>query len=221
MSRKISYFFLVCFLVAAQTDVQAQHQQSVVFGLELGAGFSSLSYDTPRTDWDEGGRAAFSGMAFAIVPVFNPVYVQAGLRLHNIGNDIGFETLDGDEVINGNFQITQNYLSVPVRLQVALGNSGPYIMGGVEAGYLLSATIAQRIEPSFDQQEASITDTVNRLNVSVGGGAGYMIALTSGQIYLQGHFSRGITGVADNDGDFSWFSDWVTQELIFTLGLIF
>ena len=212
---------LLCFSVTLSSNARAQHQPFIVFGLEIGGGISSLSYDNSQDDWDESSRAAFSGMAFALIPVFNPVYVQAGIRLHNYGNDVGFEVMTEDAIVNGNNQISQNYISVPVRLQIALGNGGLYVMGGTEFGYLLSANIAQRIEPNFDTQRASITNNVNRLNVSVAGGLGYMIELTQGQIYLQAHFSRGVTGVADNSAGFAWFSDWVTQEALITLGLIF
>ena len=214
-SLVMSLFFLML------NPAQAQHQQSVVFGLEIGAGLSTLSYDTPRDDWEESGRASFNGMAFAIIPLFNPLYLQTGLRLHNVGNDIDFELIDDGDVVNGSNQITQNYFSIPVRLHIALGNDGLYVMGGIEAGYLLSATITQRIEPSVNSQEASITSTLNRLNFSALGGIGYLFELTSGQMYLQGQFSRGITGVADNSGDFTWFSDWVTQDITLSVGLIF
>lgn len=221
MSRILISVALLCFSAAFCSTAKAQHQPFIVFGLEIGGGFSSLSYDNAQDDWDEAGRAAFSGMAFALIPIFNPVYVQAGVRLHNIGNDVGFEVITEDDIVSGSNQITQNYLSVPVRLHVALGERGLYLMGGTEFGYLLSANIAQRIEPSFDTQRASITNNVNRLNMAVAGGLGYMIELTQGQIYLQAHFSRGISGVADNSGAFSWPSDWVTQEIMISLGLIF
>jgi len=219
--RTLKCSYLMCLLLVISNQAFAQHQQSVVFGLEIGAGLSTLSYDTPRNDWEESGRASFNGMAFAIIPLFNPLYLQAGLRLHNVGNDVDFELIDDGDVVNGSNQITQNYFSVPVRLHIALGKDGLYLMGGIEAGYLLSATITQRIEPNLNSQEASITSTLNRLNFSALGGVGYLFELTSGQMYFQGQFSRGITGVADNSGDFTWFSDWVTQDITLSVGLIF
>ena len=215
----ICFWSLTAWLFLQGNTGFAQHQAFPVFGLELGVGASSLQYDNPSAAWDVAGRASFSGMAFTILPLAKPIYVQTGLRIHNFGNDVGTEAIDdGDgELVNFNFQITQNYLSVPARLHVALGKRGLYVMAGAEAGYLLSASISRRFEGSLNEDEASITDTLNRWNVAFSTGFGYLIEVVNGQIYFQGQFSRGLTGVADT----GWISDWVTQEMLFTVGLIF
>ncbi|HET6569235.1 MAG TPA: porin family protein [Rhodothermales bacterium] len=216
--------FRFCLLLSFFVTTVASAQPFRI-GIEGGLHAISLDYAHPRDEWSGAFRPAGSAMISAVVPVIQRFSVQTGLRYARLGNRINFDyTLVTDDPSTepihdvGWFTYTQNYLSIPIRLRYDV--LGPvYLFVGPEVGYLLSART--RLTSSYPEnrvREQSITDEMERLNVSATAGLGSTFRLLGQDFYTQAMYGRGLTPVGKK-GNF--LSSWHTQELGLTLGFLF
>lgn len=188
--------------------------QSLRPGFEINGSFSTLVYDEPLDGWNPGGSLSFGMRAFAEVPLSPSFHLQSGVRFTKIKNHVEFgPTADYPRVREGEFSITQNYISVPVHLGYRVFAGPAYLIVGPEFGYLLSS------ESSTDNQRPeSLTKKMNRFNLALAGGLGAAFRLNEHRLHVEARLVRGLTGVAKEMKDLSWAIDWTTREFGIAVG---
>lgn len=188
--------------------------QSLRPGFEINGSYSTLVYDKPLEAWNPGGTLSFGMRAFAEVPLSSSFHLQPGVRFSRIKNHVEFgPTADYPALSEGEFSITQNYISVPIHLGYKVLGGPAYLIAGPEFGYLLSSG------SSIDEQTSeSLTERMNRFNLAVAGGVGVASRVNERRLHIEARLVRGLTGVAKEMNDLSWISDWSTREFSIAVG---
>jgi hypothetical protein len=189
-------------------------------GVVGGFNHSSLSYDEEMDIWDTSSRSTFSLGAFLDIPVNEQVSFVPAMRYVRYGNSVDLDT--GEHLfvrVTGDFEITQNYLSVPALFKFRPVNSAPvFVIFGPEIGVLIDASQkgTQRdtytakdsvVVSTFDDEICGNMDVLN-LSLDVGAGIDFPIGGHTGSVQLR--YALGVVGTAKEE---EWFSDWKTRGL--------
>lgn len=192
------------------------------FGLEAGVNVASLAYDEELTFWDTSSRMTFVGGATVQFPLSERFGLKTGVRYVQKGNDVEFIPLPNVFLLGGGFHVMQNYLTVPLWLEVRPMPMGMTFLAGPEVGFLLSAR--QKAESIIDfgngPERIGLTEDIRDqledtdLAMVVGMGVEFPLGTQTGALNVR--YSHGLVGVAKED---AWFSDWKTRGLETTFGL--
>ncbi len=205
--------------------------QNIEFGVEIGGGLASLSYDAgpPYSEeiyireWDARPRVGYNIFAFTQVPITTSLSIQSGLRFSQLGDRASHD--------NNTFKLEkrQQYLSVPVRIRYYLFDGPVYVVAGPEFGYLVWAASTWPLLPPFppDRQNNNFDGFLKRTNVVLGAGIGAAFTLLGRRMYAQVYHNEGVTGdIRDIEGQrFSIRGiggyDWRTRETTLNIGYLF
>src|SRR6185503_10314229 len=90
--------------------------------------------------WDRGWRNSFTGGASLELPIRGRFALVTGLRYLQQGNHVYFDT--GPSGVIGEFQVVQNYLSIPVLMEFRPLPSRRFTFSvGPEVAFLLSGRL--------------------------------------------------------------------------------
>ena len=195
----------------------------VSFGVQAGANVSRLRYEEERPAWHTGWRASFTGGAEIVVPIKDRLSLLTGPRYvrqtHHVKYDTGNTTLPRQV---GEFQITQDYVSLPVLLAIRpLASRRVFFCLGPEAGLLLAGrligddTQALGASTPTAHRDEDIKDKLKSANLTIDAGLGIEFPVSAHVAVTSVRYTHGVVGVAKK-GD--WISDWKTQGVEGLLG---
>jgi len=203
--------------------------------VELGLNYSTFDYHQELFYiWEDvNWRTVYSGGLYCELPITPKLSVAPGLRFLQYGDRVEVDYMESDQTVvtswSGHFDMTQNYLALPVRIRIypTVGRN-IYLIGGPEFGYLLSAHAKNKLIinetfisdtsiVTYDNAKQEITDDLNRFHLSIGAGIGYRIPIGIHAGLTEIRYSRGLLGSAKPD---RWFSDWKVQGFEFLVGFI-
>lgn len=181
--------------------------------VEAGVNLSTLDYDRPAAFWRNGWRPSFTGGASLEIPLGSRFRLAPGLRYVRKGNQV---RLDG-QFAPGQFRIVQDYLALPLTLQVTPFRSravGLFI--GPEIAILAAAQ--SLIEPAAVRTGSydDIRDDLERLDLALDIGVEVAFPIENHEGLVRFRYSHGLTGVAQEG---HWVTDWTTRGLMLGLGL--
>ncbi|MCF6356495.1 MAG: PorT family protein [Draconibacterium sp.] len=107
------------------------------------------------------------------------------------GAKISYIVKGEDELVDS-VSINFNYLAIPLLLKIAAKNNRYYAIGGLEAGFPMSAT-ANYINES--NNEVDIIDYLADVVVVMHFGIGYRIPIGKPTLYVEGRYSQGINNI--------------------------
>ena len=195
----------------------ARARADVQFGVDVGPSIVWTAYDEKLPAWDTGNRIDVSGGVTAKIGIDEFFSVVTGVRYSGLGTHVDVQTIEGD----GTVDIHQSYLVVPAWFRYDFaGERALFLQIGVEGGYLLSGS-SKTEEPLGGEvftSDESITEDLERTNISLAGGVGVRQPIADGDRTLEFtlRYARGLTGVAKEE---QWFSDWKTREIHLSLGI--
>lgn len=200
---------LAALAMVAQAAPLAARMRPVV---EAGLHLSTLDYDQELDFWRNGWRPSFTAGASVEIRLGERFRLAPGLRYVRKGNRVRY---DG---FTGQFRIVQDYVALPLTLQVTPFRSRPIALSiGPEVGILASAH--SFYEPGVVFSGGSYADIQNDLedlDVVLDVGAEYAFPIENHEGLVRFRYSHGLTGVA-REGH--WVTDWTTRGLNLGLGL--
>ncbi len=198
--------------------------QSMKFGVELGGSFTNLEYTDTFDFWHPEITSSINMMVFTEFNYSTSFLQQFGIRYVQQGSHIKYEDFIsfGDQSIHvkGYHNLSQNYISVPLRVIYNFDGKSFFAFVGPEFGYLVSATYDHHQvtpDPEIYTYSENITDDLNRLNISMAVGLGYSFTLLNQNFYILTQYLHGLTGNTKED---RWGFDWKTRELSISVGYI-
>ena len=211
--------FLLLSVLLFSTSLHS-NAQSVYFGVEPGASYTRFLYkDISSTTfffdrWDRIGKESGSIMVFALIPVESTYAWQIGLRYHAIGNTLNYSPRGGTLLrLPFKENITQRYVSLPLRVRSALINNSLFYVIGAEFSYLLSVNYDRF--PGLDYTY-SLRDDLKKTNIALLEGLGYQFKVNQRQMYFQILYQHGMQNVARPISE-----GWHTQEFNVSAGYLF
>ena len=189
--------------------------------VEAGLHYSTVDYDHDlagvlTTIWDNGWRPSFTGGAYVEWPLGSRFRLSPGLRYVQKGNRAHVEQ---PGVLNGEFRLLQDYLAIPVLLQLRPFASPRVAFSlGPEVAYLLTAhAISETTVLGFPRTGYNdIRNEMDDFDVSIEAGVEYAFPLENHEGFMRLRYSEGLVGVADAS---QWLSDWSTRGIQTVLGL--
>lgn len=192
---------LLCSVFVLSSWPGSLHSQPVHFGLEASVNQVLADFDEPQRRGHEPDiKKTFNAMMFVDIPLRKQLAVQPGIRFLRYVTSVDYEYLvyGGDAVGHdpGTFKITQNYLSLPVRLKYTFDSI--YILGGTELAYLASARVKDNA------------------------GVGYEIKVNGLTFYVQGQYAFGLTRLNKFQYYVTYLPEsWRSREISLSIGGLF
>jgi hypothetical protein len=111
-------------------------------------------------------------------------------------------TVSGEIYPVDSIKIRINYFSIPLLLKVATNNKRFYAIGGIEAGFLLSANAFFK----GDSEEESLGNHISKVNIVMHFGIGYRIPLGKPILFIEGRYMQGLNNtVTEENPDYGFF----------------
>jgi hypothetical protein len=209
MMRRVGV--LLGLAVVAQATPLSARVRPVV---EAGVHVSTIDYDQQPGYWRNGWRSSFTAGASVEIPLGARFRLAPGLRYVQKGNRVRYDVFG----TAGQFRIAQDYLALPLTLQVTPFRSSAVALSiGPEVGILVSAQTL--IEPGplyYTGYYDDIRDDLESIDVALDVGVEYAFPIENHEGLVRFRYSHGLTGVA-REGH--WITDWTTRGLQGTLGL--
>ena len=181
-------------------------------GAALSFNYSRLAYAEELPVWDTGWRASVGGGLIVSAATWSHVSMVTGVRFVRQGNSVAYDT-----GAPGEFEIKQDYLSIPMLAQIApLDRESIFIVFGPEFGYLLAAKLVDRPNQPGETQD-NIISRMNRVNVTLDVGIGCDLPLGERVGMLQLRYAHGVMQVSKS-GD--WYSPWKTRSVEALVGIL-
>jgi len=215
---------LLCAIILAAFITPTLAARTIHPGVQGGYTLTNLKYDDPNPlgFWDAQGDNGFSAGVFFDIELNAPLSLVPEIRFTRYRNHVTVDSGPGTPSAHGEFEIEQDYVSVPVLMKwkpVPARVAELFFTGGVELGFLVSASArVNTVEQPGDiitDEEQDIKDTMENTNFSLLIGAGVDIHAASHIVVLQVRYNHGLTGVAD---DTQWITNWKTQAVEFLVG---
>lgn len=192
------------------------------FGVEVGSNVAWLEYDEELSPWDTGWRPLLLAGATVQFPLRGPFAITTGLRYVQKGNHVDIDTGAGPVQLIGEFQVTQDYVTIPVWIELRPRGSELALSLGPELGMLTGARLEGELRlisggtATLIEDSDDIEDDLDGMDLALVFGATheFPFAGRSGVINLR--YSHGLVGVAKED---RWSSDWQTRGVEASLGL--
>ena len=215
-------------LGSGNKTVTAEKNKSIRFFGEVSGALVWHNYDQLINIWHYAPRFGYGLSGGVAVNLKKPFRLSVGLRFTQTGNRVNlkdkfwgydYDTITGEPVdsafftLNGYFQLTQYYLSIPIDVDIFIKNTPFYIFSGVETGYLISAS--SYIEYSLNSDKVTGTENhMNNLyrpiNVSLNHGLGYQFKLFKKiPSEVQVVFSWGLFPISNPE---TWVTNFSTRE---------
>ncbi len=167
-------------------DVKEQNS-AVAVGAFGGVNLGDLSGDAPAG----ASFVSSTGFAAGLLGEFRvasdvwlslqPMYIQKG-------SDLRFKpTRFGQADTLG---LTLDYVTLPILLKIVSGNGKTYVSGGVDAGYLVNATL------SNESESRDVVDSFNKIDLSADFAFGVMLPIGRPKVTLEARYSQSILNVA-------------------------
>src|SRR5262245_44422317 len=193
-------------------------------GTEVGLNVSTLGYDEPSSDWDNGWRTSFTGGVVLEILQRGRFALVSGLRYVQQGTKVEYEywTAPGAAAkidmpsktsilvpVRGEFRVRQDYLAVPVFAECRW--SRLFVSLGPEIGILMSGRMDTESFVGYIRAPSTsrnIKDDLKPANLTLDAGVGFQFPMESHVGVVQARYAHGLTGVANKD---AWVTDWKTR----------
>lgn len=205
---------LTCTMLSQAGLALAQVRPTVEWGIY----YSTLDYDRELSFWRNGWRPSFTPAASVEIPLGRHWGLSPGLRYVQKGNRVRYDARPAFGQV-GEFRIVQNYLAVPLVLQVRPFSSRRLALSiGPEVAFLLSAHLIteEEVNGTPHSEYTDIRDQMEGTDVSLEAGVEYPFPLENHEGFLRFRYSHGLVGVAEAN---EWYSDWSTRGVQSSLGL--
>ena len=167
-----------------------EQNSAVAVGAFGGINLGDLSGDAPA------GASFVSSIGFAagllgefrvasdVWLSLQPMYIQKG-------SDLRFRFTQGSQP--DTLGLALDYVTLPVLLKIVSGNGKTYVSGGVDAGYLVNATL------SNESESRDVVDSFNKIDLSADFAFGVMLPIGRPKITLEARYSQSLLNVAKED----------------------
>lgn len=167
-------------------------QAQVTLGAMGGLNLADISGDPPVEGASYGSSTSFG---FGIIGEFHltsgvwlsvqPMYLQRG-------STIQFEFEDMDEP-QDSVNVALNYFTVPVLAKITAANQKVFVTGGVNFGFLGSATATT----VGGKEESDIKDSVRDFDVAFDFGVGVQLPVGKPRILIEARYEQSLVNLAD------------------------
>jgi hypothetical protein len=182
-------------LGSSNQTAAAEKNKNIRFFGEISGAYIWHNYDQQIGFWEFSSRFGFGLSGGMAVNLKKPFRFSVGLRFTQTGNRVNlkdkfwsfdydtitWELVDSELVnLNGHFQLTQYYLSIPINVDVFFKNTPIYIFSGIETGYLVSASSFTEYflnSDKYTETENNMKNYYRSINVSLNHGIGYQFKL--------------------------------------------
>jgi hypothetical protein len=186
-------------LLAGAVGVPAK---PVTFGLQGGIDLAQFKYDPEVTGNGIDRLMGFGGgltLGFAITPALgfdvDGMYMLKGTRFEG--------PVEGVGTVKTDTKLSYAIASPVLRLRMPGRSLAPYVLGGGEVGFLMSAKQKTSVTGGLDdsEHETDIKDQLEDLDYGFVVGAGLEIPNSSGGgLFLEARYARGLADIG-KDGD--------------------
>ena len=188
-----------------------------VLGLQGGPNLGSARYDDPMPVWDSQWDVGFSVGAFTEFGLQDRLSLVPEIRYVRIKNRVDFTP-----PFRGHFQLTHEYLSVPVALRLRVLENTLFLDAGPDVSVLLSAKSQGEVKhPEFEittDLTRDITEVMERWTFALFGGITFNASSLGLPVEVRVRYAAGVTGAAKEK---EWWSNWKTRELAAALAFKF
>lgn len=201
--------------------------RSLGFKLIGGLSFGSLTHsdlnisNEDESEWKKYQQGIIAGIGMEtggyVGLEIDTLYFQKGVRYEGSTN---YEGTDA----TAEFNVIVDEISAPVMLKIKFApGTSPYVLGGGEIAYIVSAKVKYNYALSTGQPESGtedIIENVNRLDYGIVAGAGFEFHMGGTAIFVEGRYHQGLANlVGENDFD---DEGWVkSKALVITGGIKF
>ena len=216
--RHLGLALVLALSLAAATAAHARPR----LGLEVGTNVAWLEYDDEFWYWDSGWRPLLLAGGTVQFPLRGPFAITTGLRFVQKGNHVVINTGGGPDRIIGEFQITQNYVTVPLWIEIRPRGESVSLVFGPEFGLLTGARLEGEVRVTSGgttivaEDSEDIEDSVHGTDLALVFGATHEFPFAGRSGIVSVRYSHGLVGVAKED---RWATDWQTRGVEASVGL--
>ena len=187
---EMNYFKVLLFsvLILFSFNLYSQSQIGIYAGLNSG----KLSGDSP-------GRFKYaSALNFALglgydLQLKEDVFLSFQTSFVNAGSKLQYpKEVDEEEILEDSISLDVNMITVPILLKLISDNKKFQFTGGFELVFPIKFMADNSVE-SID-----LMDGINKVNVNMLFGIGYLIPINKSQLIINLTYSQGITNLANN-----------------------
>jgi opacity protein-like surface antigen len=188
---------LIIPLILALAVPAAAIEKPINLALKGGVNWATFSHDGPESgNFDRGIFYGAGGtLSFNVRPGLDldadVLYLMKGTKYESSGEDYSLE-----ETAHLNYLVCSPML----RFTPHSYGAGPYFMGGIEIGYLLSAEVeATTTDPEgVHNQTSDIKDGLKNMDFGLAFGAGMEFPGQSVDFFLEGRYAFGLTDIHED-----------------------
>jgi hypothetical protein len=203
MRFRATMVVLTVLLLAGAVGAQTKSFQ---FGIKGGVNMAKLVYDPEAEGLPIENLMGFGGGIVLGFPLSSAVsldlegmYMMKGMHYELTGQVQGVDfTSESDTKLD-------YIVACPMlRIRIPSGGLTPYIMGGGEVGFLMSAKVKSTVTMAGQEEESTtdVKDDMESLDYGVNVGAGLEIPAGSGGIFFEARYSLGLADIGkDQQGE--------------------
>jgi hypothetical protein len=186
--NKALFSLVVTLLVAAPGEANGQ----VNLGVFGGTSLTDLAGDAPpgtKYESSTGFAAGILGEFLLTDDIWlslQPMYVQKGSDLL-----VGFKQGSVPDTLG----LALDYVTLPILVKFMSGNRKTYFAGGLDIGFLASATLTD------DDESTDLKDSLNDIDLSADFAFGLMLPIGRPALTLEARYTQSILNVAKQDPD--------------------
>ena len=192
-------------------------------GISAGINYTNLSYDSLLSIWESSDHR--KNLTLSIVfehPYHQHLSISSGLRYTDISNKVTIDktlydlTPTPPELQNTHYITSHKFLAIPVLFKFYLPFlSDFYLLGGPEAGYLISSESIRKYADGSQKKE-DIKRLLNRINIALNLGFGLEKRIHSYTGFISVVYSHGFDSIPQEQ---YWMTEWKTREFYGSIGL--
>ena len=179
--------------VVVPCAMAAPLQAQVVLGAYGGLNRSTLNGDGPQNAKYQNRRGTVFGVVVDL-PVAVDVAISVQPSLVQRGTGIAFE-IQGEPEPRDSLDLQLDYLSIPVLLKIFAGHRRTFVTGGVDVGFLTSATM-------FDGAvHEDLSDVMKKVDIAAVFGLGVAVLKRQPEITLELRYTQSLLNIANPESN--------------------
>ncbi len=213
---------LIVFILSFQNDINAGNSMHSI-SLSAGLNFTNLNYNNLFYIWEDTQyKFNYNFATLAEYQMAPALSIQTGLRYSVISNKVNIDpdiydsSLPEDYVKQDYFNMSHRYIYSPLLVKYSFHSFiNPYLLTGLEFGYLLSASSESHFSDN-SVMESDHLNQLNRLNIAFDFGIGFEKKINSYNYFVSFLYSHGLLDIPKKD---DWLMTWKSKEFYTMFGI--